>query len=102
MCIRDRLSAPEVLSLDALDAHMAGNQGTLLIAATEEALLWAAQRYPGIDVFCGVYPTDPRAFHALSFCPAGTPGVRYSRVVALDLPFHPACTCLLYTSTRTA
>ena len=74
---------------------MAGNQGTLLIAATEEALLWAAQRYPGIDVFCGVYPTDPRAFHALSFCPAGTPGVRYSQVVALDLPFHPACTARL-------
>lgn len=91
----DSLSAPEVLSLDALDAHMAGNQGTLLIAATEEALLWAAQRYPGIDVFCGVYPTDPRAFHALSFCPAGTPGVRYSQVVALDLPFHPACTARL-------
>ena len=71
------LSAPEVLSLDALDAHMAGNQGTLLIAATEEALLWAAQRYPGIDVFCGVSCGSARVPRA-EFLPRGNARVRYS------------------------
>ncbi len=87
----DTLLTPSPLSDSALDALMAGNQGTLLIAATEEALLWAAERYAGIDVFCGTYPADPRAFHALCFCPAGALEARYSHIVALDLPFHPLC-----------
>lgn len=85
------LSTLTPLSVSELDARMAGNQGTLLLAVTEEALLWAAERYPGVDVYCGAYPTDPRAFHALCFCPSGAPAARYAYTVALDLPFHPQC-----------
>ena len=89
------LSEPEKISLSKLDSLMSGVQGTLLIAAGEEAAQWAKERYPQADFFIGQYPGDLRAFHSICQCPSGDLSAKYANIVALDLPFHGCCSMLL-------
>lgn len=44
-------------------------QGTLIVAGDTAA----AAHCPGVDVYFGRYPQDPRAFNACVFCPGQSP-----------------------------
>ena len=57
-------------------------QGTLIVAGDTAA----AAHCPGVDVYFGRYPQDPRAFNALCILPPGKPPAMYRRVVWAGLP----------------
>lgn len=82
--------AAEPLAADALDALMAGQQGTLLVCRCHETAMRMRSRYPEAAFFLG-RAADPRAFHGILLrgCASGA-CASYRHVVLCDGDFFDA------------
>ena len=78
------------LAADALDALMAGQQGTLLVCRCHETAMRMRSRYPEAAFFLG-RAADPRAFHGILLrgCAPGA-CASYRHVVLCDGDFFVA------------